>query len=146
MSFLSIWPPGTLIVQLINFAIFFAVLNVVFLRPVAAAIRRRRQYINSLVSDYDQYQAEAVSLRAQAEEIRAAARREAEHRVAADRARASNEAADLSTGYAQRVQQIVEGAQQTVQRELDAARAGEPGAVRGLADLMLDRVIPEASG
>lgn len=146
MSFLSIWPPGTLIVQLINFAIFFAVLNVVFLRPVAAAIRRRRQYINSLVSDYDQYQAEAVSLRAQAEEIRAAARREAEHRVAADRARASNEAADLSTGYAQRVQQIVEGAQQTVQRELEAARAGEPGAVRGLADLMLDRVIPEASG
>lgn len=67
MSFLSV--NGTLVVQLFNFAIFFAVLYVVFLRPVAAAIGRRRQYINSLVSDYDRYQAEAASLRAQAEEI-----------------------------------------------------------------------------
>jgi len=40
VSFLSV--DGTLVVQLINFAIFFAVLNVVFLKPVAAAIRKRR--------------------------------------------------------------------------------------------------------
>ncbi|MGC1380730.1 MAG: ATP synthase F0 subunit B, partial [Candidatus Baltobacteraceae bacterium] len=65
MSFLSI--DGTLVVQLVNFAIFFAILNVVFLRPVAAAIRKRREYINSLVTDYDRYQAEARSLREQAE-------------------------------------------------------------------------------
>jgi|ERR1700722_11077563 F0F1-type ATP synthase membrane subunit b/b' len=143
MSFLSV--NGTLVVQLFNFAIFFAVLYVVFLRPVAAAIGRRRQYINSLVSDYDRYQAEAASLRAQAEEIRAAARRDAEHRVASVRATASNEAAEVSTGYSQRAQQSVEAAQATVRKELDEARAGEPGAVRGLADFMLERVIPEAS-
>ncbi|HEY1882963.1 MAG TPA: ATP synthase F0 subunit B [Candidatus Cybelea sp.] len=143
MSFLSV--NGTLVVQLINFAIFFAVLYVVFLRPVAAAISRRRQYINSLVSDYDRYQAEAATLRAQAEEIRAAARRDAEHRVAAQRAAASNEAAEISIGYSQRAQQAVEQAQATVRTELEEARAGEPQAVRGLADFMLDRVIPEAS-
>ena len=73
MSFLSI--DGTLVVQLINFAIFFAVLSVVFLRPVATAIARRREYINSLVSDYDRYQANAHDLRAEADGIRAAARR-----------------------------------------------------------------------
>ncbi|HEY6485714.1 MAG TPA: ATP synthase F0 subunit B [Candidatus Cybelea sp.] len=143
MSFLSV--NGTLVVQLVNFAIFFAVLSVVFLRPVAAAISRRRQYINSLVSDYDRYQAEATTLRAQAEEIRAGARRDAEHRVAAQRAAASNEAAGISTGYSQRAQQAVEQAQATVRTELEEARAGEPQAVRGLADFMLDRVIPEAS-
>ena len=144
MSFLSV--DGTLVVQLFNFAIFFAVLYVVFLRPVAAAIGRRRQYINSLVSDYDRYQAEAASLRAQAEEIRAAARREAEHRVASVRAAASNEAAEISTGYSRKAQQTVEQAQTTVRNELDEARSGEPEAVRGLADFMLERVIPEATG
>lgn len=143
MSFLSI--DGTLVVQLINFAIFFAVLNVVFLRPVASAIRRRRQYINSLVSDYDRYQAEGTSLRAQAESIRASARRDAESHVAAQRARASNETAQLAADYAQRAQQIEEQAQQKAQSEFDAARAGEPAAVRGLADVMLERVLPEAS-
>ena len=60
-------PDGTLLVQLANFAIFFALLSVVFLRPVSAAIRKRREYLNSLTSDYDSYQAQANALRAQAE-------------------------------------------------------------------------------
>jgi F-type H+-transporting ATPase subunit b len=143
MSFLSV--DGTLVVQLINFAIFFAVLNVVFLKPVASAIRRRREYINSLVSDYDRYQSEAASLRAEAESVRAAARREAEAHVAAARAQASNEAAQLSSDYGRRAQEIVDEAQSTAQRELQEAQATEPAAMRGLADLMLDRIIPEAS-
>jgi F-type H+-transporting ATPase subunit b len=143
MSFLSI--DGTLIVQLVNFAIFFAVLNVVFLRPVAAAIAKRREYINSLVSDYDRYQEEARELRAAAESVRAAARREAEQRVAAARAQGSNEAAELSTRYSAQAQSVVEQAQQTAKSELDAARAGESEAVRRLAGLMLERVLPEAA-
>ncbi len=143
MSFLSI--NGTLVVQLINFAIFFAVLNVVFLRPVATAIRRRREYINSLVSDYDQYQAEGRSLRAQAQSIRSDARREAENRVAAARAAASNEAAELSARYSQQARGIVEEAQRKAQDELEAARVGEGEAARGIADFMLERVIPEAA-
>lgn len=143
MSFLSI--DGTLVVQLINFAIFFAVLNVVFLRPVAAAIARRREYINSLVSDYDRHQAEAHELRAQAEGIRAAARREAEQRVAAGRAAVSNESAELATRYSQQAQGIVEESQRTAQAEFEAARAGEGEAVGRVARLMLERVIPEAA-
>jgi F-type H+-transporting ATPase subunit b len=143
MSFLSI--DGTLVVQLLNFAIFFALLNVVFLRPVAAAIQKRRQYIDSLVSDYDRFQAEAHSLRAQAEEVRASARQRAEHRVAAARAQASNEAAQLSSDYAERAQRIVEDAQRTARAELEAARSNEDEAARALAGFMIDRVIPEAA-
>jgi F0F1-type ATP synthase membrane subunit b/b' len=145
MSFLSIdWQD--VVVQLINFAIFFVVLNVIFLRPVSAAIRRRREYINSLVMDYDQYQSQARSLREEADGVRASARLNAEHRVAAARAAASNEAAELATRYLQQAQGAVGEAQQTAQRELDEARAGESDAVRRVADFMLDRVIPEASG
>jgi F0F1-type ATP synthase membrane subunit b/b' len=145
MSFLAIdWQD--VLVQLINFAIFFAILNVIFLRPVSAAIRRRREFINSLVSDYDEYQAQAKSLREQAQAVRASARLEAEHRVAAARAAGSNEAAELATRYSQRAAGIVGEAQQTVRGELDEARAGESAAARGIADFMLDRVIPEATG
>lgn len=144
MSFLSV--DGTLVIQLINFAIFFAVLNVVFLKPVGRAIAKRREYINSLVSDYDRYQAEARNLRAEAEAIRVAARRDAEHVVAVARAQASNEAAEASGRYARQAQAIVEEAQEKVRGELDAARDGESQAVRGLAQLMVERVIPEATG
>jgi F-type H+-transporting ATPase subunit b len=143
MGFLTI--NGTLVVQLVNFAIFFAILNVVFLRPVGRAIAKRREYINSLVSDYDRYQEEARALRAEAENVRIAARREAEHSVAAARATASNEAAEVSSKYAQRAQTIVEEAQRTAQSELAAARAGEDDTVRRLAALMVERVVPEAA-
>lgn len=142
MSFLSL--DGTLVVQLINFVIFFAVLNVVFLRPVAAAISKRRAYINGLVSDYDSYQAEAHSLRAQAESVRNAARREAQHQIATARAAASNETAEISSRYARDAQGIVDEADRTVRAELDAARTGEPDAVRRIADVMLERAVPEA--
>jgi F-type H+-transporting ATPase subunit b len=143
MSFLSI--DGTLVVQLINFAIFFAVLNVVFLRPVATAIAKRRAYINGLVSDYDRYQEEARSLRAQAQSVRDDARREAEQRIAAARATGSNEAAALASEYAQRAQSTVESAQNTARGELETARAGEDDAARRLAALMVERVIPEGA-
>jgi F-type H+-transporting ATPase subunit b len=145
VSFLAL-NVGTLVIQLINFAVFFAVLSVVFLRPVAAAIQRRRQYINSLSADYARYQAEAQNLRKQAEGVRAAARREAEQRLSAARAQASNEVSELSTRYAQQVQGIVEDAQRTAASELQAARADEERAVRGVAEVMVNRVIPEAAG
>ncbi len=136
---------GTLVVQLVNFAIFFALLSVVFLRPVGRAIARRREYINGLVSDYDRYQGEAQSLRAQAESVRGAARREAENVVAAARAKASNEAAEVSARYAKTAQGVKDDAHATAGSEYDAARAGENQAARSLAAVMLEKVLPEAA-
>ena len=132
---------GTLIVQLINFAIFFAVLSVVFLRPVSNAIKERRAYINSLMSDYDKYQHDAVLLRAEAENERSGARRDAVEMIAKARASASNEAAHLTADYNAKVQSTVNAAHQTVESELDAARVQEDAVVRQLADMMLDRTI-----
>jgi F-type H+-transporting ATPase subunit b len=137
-------PDGTLWVQLVNFAIFFALLSVVFLRPVSRAIRKRREYLNSVTADYDSYQAQANALRAQAEGERATARRDAESAISKARADASNESAELSAQYAARVQSTVEGAHQTVASELDGARSGEAALVRQLADLMLERTISGA--
>ena len=138
-------PDGTLLVQLVNFAIFFALLNVLFLRPVGRAIRKRREYINSVTTDYDAYQAQAKALHEQAASVRAAARRDAEATIGQSRAQASNTAADLAAGYAGQVQQTIERAAQTVAGELDAARAQEPVLVRQLADLMVERTISETA-
>lgn len=134
-------PDGTFFIQLINFAIFFAILNVVFFRPVQRAIAKRREYIESLTSDYDAAQSEASSLRAQAEAERAAARRDAAAAIATARAHASNESAELATQYAAQVQATVDGARQTVASEVATARSGEGPIVRELADMMLDRTI-----
>jgi len=140
-----IFPDGTLWIQLVNFAIFFVVLNVVFLRPVSAAIRKRREYVNSLVSDYDKYQAAANDLRENAERIRTDARREAEHRLAKARGEASNKTAELSSEYAGRAIAMVESAQREVAGELEAARANEDALVRQLARVMVDRAIGEVT-
>ena len=136
---------GTFIVQLINFAIFFALLSVVFLRPVSRAISERRKYINSVHTDYEKYQGEGGTLRAEAESIRAAARREAEAQISKARADASNAAAQLSTQYTAQVQSTVENAHKTVDSELSAARVDEDAVVRQLADLMLERTVSERS-
>lgn len=143
MSFLSIDWHGTALVQLLNFVIFFAILNVVFTRPVGRAIAKRREYINSLTGDYDRYQAEGNALRMQAEAIRAAARREAEQLVAQARAEASNESAKLSTEFAHQASEKVRAAHETVETEVRAARSNEQHTVRELADEIFARAVPE---
>ncbi|MBV8331975.1 MAG: hypothetical protein JO192_04505 [Candidatus Eremiobacteraeota bacterium] len=135
---------GTFFVQLVNFAIFFALLNVLFLRPVGRAIAKRREYINSLTADYDRYQAEANGLRASDEQMRAQARRDAEQTIAKARADASNETAKIAAEYGRRVQSTVEQAQSEVAGELASARADSDKLVNALSDLMVDRALSEA--
>ena len=136
-------PDGTFWVQLINFAIFFAILSVVFLRPVSRAIRERRAYINSVHTDYEKYQTDGSKLRAEAESVRAAARRDAQATIAKARAEASNKAADISAKYVAQSQSTIEAADKQVDAELVAARTGEENIVRQLADLMVERTVSE---
>ncbi|HEY9179941.1 MAG TPA: ATP synthase F0 subunit B [Candidatus Baltobacteraceae bacterium] len=132
---------GTMLVQFINFVIFFAILNVVFIRPVAKAIVKRREYINSVTSDYDRYQAEAHELRTQAESIRTTARREAELLLAQERAQASNEAGAIAVQANAKAAEIMAQTERTVSAELQAARANQAQVVRELATLMVDRAL-----
>ena len=136
---------GTFVVQLVNFAIFFALLNVLFLRPVGNAIRKRREYIDGVVSDYAKYQGDAKALRERAERVRADARREAEQHVAKFRADASNKAAELASQYASQVQSTVEEATRNAGAELTRARANEERLVKQLADVMVERTLGPAA-
>jgi F-type H+-transporting ATPase subunit b len=135
---------GTFLVQLANFALFFALLNVLFLRPVGKAIRERRKYIDAVSNDYANYQAQARALREEAERVRAQARREAEQTVAKSRADASNAAAELAARYSSQVQTTVEEAARNADEELAKARAGENRLVEQLAGAMVDRALEPA--
>ncbi len=140
--FLSFDLPDILI-QLINFGIFYAVLHLVFLRHVGKAIAERRKYIDSLTTEYGKYQMQASQGRAQADQIRAAARREAETAIAKARADASNKAAEISAQFNAQAAQEVERAHAEVDAELKAARANEAQTVRELAELVLSRTLKE---
>jgi F-type H+-transporting ATPase subunit b len=130
---------GTFVVQLINFAIFFALVNLLFIKPVGKAIAERRRYIDGLTSDYEGYTKQVNDLRAQAEAKRAAARREAESKLAAERAQTAKEVDAINADHAARANKVIEAAHVAVDREIAEARAAEGRLVKELADEMLAR-------
>jgi len=132
---------GTFWFQLVNFAIFFAILNVVFLRPVGEAIKKRRAYIDGVQSDFDRYDRQIKGFKSEADGKRAAARREAEETVVKARAAAETEAAGLVAERAAVAAAIVDAARGTVASEVAAAKSREPELSQALARTLLDRAI-----
>ena len=134
-------PDGTLFVQLFNFIIFLVIINAIFFKPVGAAIAKRRAYIDGLKHDIEQLQLEAKTLRGQAEDHRAAARREADEAIARARVAAGAEGDAIVVAAHARAGDIVAAAQADVGHELDSARAEERRIVNALADEMLGRAL-----
>jgi F-type H+-transporting ATPase subunit b len=132
---------GTFWFQLVNFAIFLAILNVVFLRPVGNAIKKRREHIESVQSDYERYVHQVATIRSDADGRRSTARRAAEETVAKARAAAEREAQSIVAGQTAEAQAIAEQARATVALEVEAAKAREPELSQQLAKVLLDRAI-----
>jgi F-type H+-transporting ATPase subunit b len=136
---------GTLVVQLVNFIIFLFILNVIFLKPVGSAIAARRAYIDKVGADIAQFEYDLKSLRVQADERRAAARRKADATVAAARAQAQGEAAIIIAEHQEQAGAIIAEAQATAGLELAQARTSGAAVVEALAHEMLERAVgPEA--
>jgi F-type H+-transporting ATPase subunit b len=132
---------GTLLVQLVNFIVFLAILNVIFFKPVGAAIARRRAYIDGLKHDIEQLQGDVRSLRGQAEQHRIAARRQAEEAIHAARVDTAKETDAVVIGAQDRAAEINRQAHAEVATEIEAARRDEPRIVQSLADEMLGRAL-----
>jgi F-type H+-transporting ATPase subunit b len=138
---------GTLIVQLVNFIVFLAILNAIFLRPVGRAIAARRAYIDSVGADIAQFEGDLKALHAQASDKRADARRRADARIAEQRAQAQSEAAAIVADHQVQAAAIAAEAQATVGLEIAQARLSETAVVEALAREMLDRAVgPQAVG
>jgi F-type H+-transporting ATPase subunit b len=139
MGFLSL--DGTFWVQIINFFIFYWILNIVYIKPASAALRERRKYIDSVINEYDAACRTAAELRAQADEKLAEGRREGEHLAATIRSEAMQRAEKLMAKAQAEFTQIVEEAQATAERETEAARAQADSLAKDLANDMLRRTI-----
>jgi F-type H+-transporting ATPase subunit b len=136
---------GTLIVQLVNFIVFLVILNEIFMKPVGAAIARRRAYIDGLMHDMEQLQRDAKELRGQAEARRLAARREAEEAIARARVAAAQEADALVVAAQSRAGEVTKLAHAEVAKEVAAARSQEGRVVGLLANEMLNRALGDVA-
>ena len=134
-------PDGTFWIQLLNFAIFFALLNVVFLRPVGDAIKKRREHIDGVQNDYERYATQAAKSRSEADAKRAAARREAEDVVAKAKGAAETEGAAHTAVAAEKAQIVIDAARSTVATEMTVARGREDELSQALARTLLERAI-----
>jgi F-type H+-transporting ATPase subunit b len=134
-------PDGTFFFQLINFAIFFAILNAVFLRPVGDAIRKRRAYIESVQTDYSKSVEEAKAARAEAEQKRGSARRQADETIAAARHAGEDEAAAIVSDHTVQAQSIGDLARATVATEVAAARLKSDELANSLAKTLVERAV-----
>ncbi|MGB8264997.1 MAG: ATP synthase F0 subunit B [Candidatus Velthaea sp.] len=130
---------GTVVVQIVNFVVFLAIMNVVFFRPVGAAIAKRRAYIEGIGHDIESLQGDAKALRGQADERRAAARRRVDELLTAARISASNEAETIVSEAAQKAQGLIDGAHRQVAEELEKARSQEAALVAALSNDMVAR-------
>src|ERR1700736_4918786 len=130
---------GTLFVQLINFIVFLVILNEIFMKPVGAAIARRRGYIDGLMHDMEQLQRDAKELLGQADARRLAARREADEAIARARVAAAQEADALIAAAQTRAGEINAQAHAEVAKEIAAVRRDEDRVVDALAAEMANR-------
>jgi F-type H+-transporting ATPase subunit b len=132
---------GTFWIQIINFFIFFAILNVVYVKPAAAALRKRREYIDSVQAEYEAAQRQARELLAAADERALEAHRVASRGAAEILSDAQREADRIALRAQEEATGIVERARAEVEKELSAARAQEEALVQDLAQMMLGRAL-----
>jgi len=135
---------GTFWIQLLNFGIFFAILNVVFLRPVGKAIKERRAYIESVQSDLAGFQSEIGKLRSEGDQKRAAARRAADETIAKARSDAESTAAGISEEQAAVASALTAEARAVVAAEMAVARTREDQITQTLAQSLLQRALGKA--
>jgi F-type H+-transporting ATPase subunit b len=136
---------GTLIVQLVNFIVFLVILNEIFMKPVGAAIARRRAYIDGLMHDMEQLQRDAKELLGQAEARRLAARREADEAIARARVAAAQEADVLIAAAQSRAGEMTKRAHAEVALEVASVRSEEGRVVGVLANEMLNRALGDVA-
>src|ERR1700694_5365664 len=86
---------GTFLVQILNFIVFWIVLNYVFIAPTRRAIEGRQRHVAEQYEAADKFAAESAALQAQAEAILSEARRKTEEAMREAAARAAEEARDI---------------------------------------------------
>jgi F0F1-type ATP synthase membrane subunit b/b' len=132
---------GTFWIQIINFFIFYAILNMVYIKPASAALRKRRAYIDSVHNEYEEALREVDELKNESDNKRAEGRREGDHIAATIRGEAMKQAEEIVAKAQAEFARIVEESETKVHREMSVARAEEHRLVQELAEDMVARAV-----
>lgn len=132
---------GTFWIQIINFFIFYAILNAVYIKPASAALRKRRAYIDSVHNEYEAALREVEELKNEGDNKRAEGRREGDHVAATIRNEAMKQAEEIVAKAQAEFTRIAEESETKVHREMNVARAEEHRLVQELADEMVQRAV-----
>jgi F0F1-type ATP synthase membrane subunit b/b' len=135
---------GTVAVQVINFAAFLGLLNIVYLRPAGKALAARRAHIDAIAADYEKAHNEAAAIRAAGETRRLSVRRECEDLLSKARTEAIEEADTIAARAAALAHERISTAHATAAGEMSTAREREHQLTEEIADLLLKQAIGAA--
>jgi len=130
---------GTFFVQILNFILFWVLLNYFFIAPTRRAIEQRQKYVADLYHKGDEMQTKAAALRAQADAILAEARRKTEEAIRAAAAEASDEVHLIERKAADEASASIALAHANVAAERQQAVEKQQAFVTDLAHTMVER-------
>ena len=130
---------GTFLVQILNFIVFWILLNWLFIRPTRRAIEARRQYVAKLYDDADAFGRQATALQAEADGILGAARRQTDEMMRQASAQASQATHEIERGASEEAAATVQLAHATVASERSQALSKQQSFVQELARSMVEK-------
>lgn len=130
---------GTFLIQILNFIIFWVLLNYFFIAPTRRAIEERQRYVSNLYREGDDLVAQTAAFQSEAAAILNAARRRTEDAMRAAAARASDETHAIELKAAEEAAATVQLAHATVASERAAALEKQQAFVNELARAMVER-------
>lgn len=130
---------GTFLVQILNFILFWVLLNYLFVGPTRRAIEERRSYVEGLYREGDDLAAKATALKAQADGILTEARRRTEEAMRAAAGQAADEVHTIERKATEEAAATMQLAHGTVANERQQALAKQQAFVTELARSMVER-------
>ncbi|MBV8082249.1 MAG: ATP synthase F0 subunit B [Candidatus Eremiobacteraeota bacterium] len=132
---------GTLLVQILNFIVFWVLLNWLFIAPTRRAIEARQRFVADQYREADAFAAQAKQLHAQADGILNEARQETEATMRQASTRASEETHEIERTAAEEAAATVALAQAKVASERAEAVSKQGPFVAELAQTMASRAL-----
>ncbi len=130
---------GTFLVQILNFIVFWTLLNYLFIAPTRRAIEQRLAYVKQLYHEGDEMASKAKTLQAQANAILAEARRRTDEALRTAAGQAADEVHLIERKAAEEAQATVQLAHATVAAERTQALEKQQAFVKELARSMVAR-------
>lgn len=136
---------GTFLVQILNFVVFWILLNWLFIAPTRRAIEERMRFVSKLHSDADAARARAAAQHAEAAALLDEARRRTDEAIRDGAARAATASKEIERRALEEAAATIALAQAEVASERAAAVAKQSIFVGELARSMAQRALDGGS-